>query len=251
MRLGDLMSQLDPDNARRMRQLCQDMQVPVQRVLLDLRSDAHPSTTCVAHELLRPNPSFNRAALWRDVMRGKYALYDDILHLPQYYFTPGPRVACDPQRSMHDGVICHELAHARHHDHARAVVATVTYDAVSLGFATQLVRTLHRQLPPGPMMLRGPLLLGATVALGCGLWRTRQRLLPAYARGREKRADLEVAQRHGTAGLMAYLEERRKINRLAVQWDPDRADKIDDAGNNLLDTAHPPLTERIAYLRAA
>jgi len=78
-----------------------------------------------------------------------------------------------------------------------------------------------------------------------------------YSRYQEKRADIAaitaLANKQGALDLFNRYQQENLIERQNLVWQgftPEEID-IDDTGNKLSDTQHPPLSERIAYINAA
>jgi hypothetical protein len=65
----------------------------------------------------------------------------------------------------------------------------------------------------------------------------------------EKLADMDAVEALQEAQGGVYFFETYRSHNLAIRASRQAISQIDELGNNLRDTAHPPLTERIAYLR--
>lgn len=117
---------------------------------------------------------------------------------------------------MFEALAAHELGHCYHNHWLKAVFATFGWQLLSL--PTLGISTLFEE-----------------------------RVIGNFMRPREKEADLFAAIKLDSAkGLVPFFEMPCVENKALKQYYPDQ---FDAEGNNRTDKTHPPLTERIAYLK--
>ncbi|MDZ4153959.1 M48 family metalloprotease [Methylicorpusculum sp.] len=147
-------------------------------------------------------------------------------------------------------LLAHELAHIKHHDTNKQIAAHLLSALVKItlaGIAFEKIGSSKNSLTK------------ICITAGCLLfshWLSK-RVINQYVHYQEKHADLAAINALGTKrGAIAWLtrgaETNKKIDAtLLKDGIRNRDSLIDSAGNNLDDTTHPALTERIAYINAA
>jgi hypothetical protein len=156
-----------------------------------------------------------------------------------------------------DFTVSHELAHLNHaqveqqtlylHNVPEAISVAGILGGILLLFLTvSIIPFVHLAVT---LTVGG---IAATIStLGILAWLNKNKLLTSLSsKEEEKIADMDAAKALQNAEGGIYLFETYCQQNLAVRRNnPTLRTFIDENGNNLRDKNHPPLTERIAYLR--
>ncbi|PKN03484.1 hypothetical protein CVU75_02010 [Candidatus Dependentiae bacterium HGW-Dependentiae-1] len=147
-------------------------------------------------------------------------------------------------------LLAHELAHIKHHDTNKQIAAHLlsALGKITLaGIALQIARTPHT-------LLTTTYITAGYFLFSLGISKEAIRRYKLY---QEKQADLTAINTLGTKrGAIAWLtrgtQTNKKIHDTLLQHGlKNSGSRVDKVGNNLDDTTHPALTERIAYINAA
>ncbi len=156
-----------------------------------------------------------------------------------------------------DFTLCHELAHLNHAQvEQRTFYLNSIQESISVAGIIGGILLLFLAVAIIPIVhLTVTLAVGGiavTVSILAILsWLNKAKpALTSSAIEEEKHADMDALEvlQDATGGI--YLFETYRQQNLAVRrGHPTQAHDIDENGNNLRDKNHPPLTERIGYLR--
>lgn len=148
-------------------------------------------------------------------------------------------------------LMAHELAHLKKRDAPKKMaVSLLSYiSGILISY-----KPLQKFLPKASSISAQ---LGALV--GCCLFSKWLSNLTTkkYSCYQEKRADLaaitSLGNKQGAINYLRRMQQDNLATRASSLWQGLSLEEIgvDDAGNNVFDTEHPPLSERIAYINAA
>lgn len=149
--------------------------------------------------------------------------------------------------------LCHELAHLNHHQTAERALF---WESISIAGIIGGISLLFVAVAVIPLVHLAVTLTMGGIAVtisttGVLAWLNKPNS-PAAASPveEEKNADMDAVEALQEArGGIHTFETHRLFNLAVRRGDPSTQCKIDLNGNYLEDTKHPPLTERIAYLR--
>lgn len=155
-----------------------------------------------------------------------------------------------------DFVIGHEVAHLAHtKEEWVAEMLSMAQDSVAAFGVIAPLFCLVLILGFSPLISAVAALSTAGIALSIStasfvIWFTQKNSPPSLSDiEQEKKADLDSAQAlHNAAGGIYYFDTVR-IHQLRIRNSNSASSSIDPLGNNLKDKKHPPLTDRVAYLR--
>jgi hypothetical protein len=158
-----------------------------------------------------------------------------------------------------DFTLCHELSHLNHSQiQQRTYYLNGVQEIISVSGVIGSILLLFLAVAIIPFVeLTVTLVVGgiattvSILAILAWLNRAKPSSLPSFsAIEEEKHADLDAIKTMQDASGGIYLfETYRQQNQAVRRSDPTQMHYIDEHGNNLKDKNHPPLTERIAYLR--
>ena len=151
-----------------------------------------------------------------------------------------------------DFVIGHEMAHLSHHQE-RALHRV--YEKLSVGGVMMGIFSLILAVSIAPIvhLTITVCVTGIAIAITGGsalAWFNRAKESDPVAVEEEKAADLDSAKVLKDAAGGIYYFQSSIDHLLAIRRsNPSEHRNIDERGNNLKDKDHPPLTDRVAYLR--
>lgn len=156
-----------------------------------------------------------------------------------------------------DFILGHELAHLNHTQvEQNKFYSDKVQEAVSGGgliggiLLIVLSVSLLPYIPIVVSLVAGG--IGLALSIGSCVNALKNPVSPSAvtAVAEEKHADLDSAEALQDARGGIYRFDTLRVHYLGIrQTNPSMRNRIDENGNNVEDTKHPPLTERIAYLR--
>jgi hypothetical protein len=155
-----------------------------------------------------------------------------------------------------DFTLAHELAHLNHAQVAERSLSHNIQESVSVAGIIGGIFLLFLAVSITPFVHLAVTLTVAGIAMTVSIvailaWLNKTNS-PASVSDvvEEKNADMDAIEAlQDASGAIHYFETYRQFNLAVRQSSPATQQDIDANGNNLLDKAHPPLTERIAYIR--
>lgn len=157
-----------------------------------------------------------------------------------------------------DFTLCHELAHLNHVQAEQKIFyLNGIQDSISISGVIGGILLLFLSVAIIPFVhLAVTLAVGGIAAVvsiyGVIAWlnKAKSALSPSSAIEEEKYADMDAVKTLQDASGGIYLFETYRHQNLAIRRsDPTQFPFFDERGNSLRATRHPPLTDRISYLR--
>ncbi len=199
----------------------------------------------VAHWMNEKIGEAGLSGICRPADRGRLQAFLKLLRDPEFY------------EKSKEFTLGHELAHLSHaQTEQQAYLMQGVQQTVSIGGVIAGLYILFLSVSLLPVVniavSVGVAALAIVITIGGILvWLNRTEIPPSPSSiEEEKRADLDAVAMLGDARGGIYSFSNEISHNLAVRrGNPIGTTNIDDRGNNLRDTKHPSLTDRVAYLR--